>query len=58
VFSLTTTDVVSGGLNGGYEMTIAGTGFPEHPNKITFTLCSQQCTVTSIDNIQAKIKVP
>jgi len=48
----------SGGLNGGYEVTIDAIGLPLKPSEITFTICSQTCTITSISNIQAKIIIP
>ncbi len=48
----------AGGNNGGYEVTIVGTGFPSDKKLITFTLCGQYCTITSINNIEAKIMVP
>lgn len=48
----------SGGVNGGYEVTVVGTGFPSDTTEIVFTLCSQKCTINSLNNIEAKLMVP
>ncbi len=56
--ALTSVTSSSGGLNGGYEVTIVGKGFPSSPSDITFMLCGQKCTINSINNIEAKIMVP
>jgi hypothetical protein len=56
--ALTSVTSSSGGLNGGYEVTIVGKGFPSSPSDMTFMLCGQKCTINSINNIEAKIMVP
>jgi hypothetical protein len=49
--NLVTVTNSSGGTNGGYEVTIAATGLPSKISDITFTLCSQTSTITSLNNI-------
>jgi hypothetical protein len=56
--TLTVLSVTSGGTNGGYIMTLNGTGFPSNLSDATVKLCGKQATITSINNIQAQIIVP
>jgi hypothetical protein len=48
----------TGGVNGGYQITLTGSGFPSNPTQITFTLCSQLCTIISLNNVAATVLVP
>ena len=41
----------TGGNNGGYLITMAGTGFPLDKSKITIEICQKQATIKSINNI-------
>lgn len=56
--ALTSVASNSGGINGGYEVTIAATGLPSDPTVISFSLCSKKCSINSISNKQAKIMIP
>jgi hypothetical protein len=56
--ALTSVTSSSGGLNGGYEVTVSGKGFPQTTSQIDFTLCSKKCTLNSLNNIEAKLAVP
>lgn len=56
--TLTALSVTSGGNNGGYFMTLTGTGFPLSIPNATVNICGKQATITSISNIQAQIIVP
>lgn len=56
--TLTTLSVTSGGTNGGYVMTLTGTGFPSSISGATVNICGKQAAITSINNIQAQIIVP
>jgi hypothetical protein len=53
VMGLTLTAVTnsSGGVNGGYEVIVDGTGFPVKSTDVTFTMCAQTCSITSLNNI-------
>lgn len=48
----------SGGNNGGYLVTLTGSGFPLDPTKITIEMCQKQATVKSSNNIQVEFYVP
>jgi hypothetical protein len=56
--TLTSLSITSGGANGGYVLTLAGTGFPSSLQTATITICGQQATIQSISNINAQIIVP
>ena len=56
--NLTAISASTGGVNGGYSVTITGTGFPSSTDQITFSVCSQNSTVSSVNNIQATILIP
>jgi hypothetical protein len=50
--------VSQGGRNGGYYITITGTGFPSEASKIAITLCGAAATVKSTTSTQASFYVP
>lgn len=49
--TLTSVTNSNGGVNGGYEVAIDAIGLPLKSNDVTFTMCSQTCTVTALTNI-------
>lgn len=56
--TLTSLSMTSGGSNGGYVITLQGTGFPTNIASATITICGQQATIQSLTNINAQIIVP
>ncbi len=57
-FSLTSLNPANGNANGGYDLTIIGTGFPSDPSQVTFKVCDQFCTIKSLNNINAVLTTP
>lgn len=55
---LTSLDKQNGDQNGGYSLLLAGTGFPLNAAAAKITICGQDATILSINNIQATIIVP
>lgn len=56
--TLTSLSATSGGANGGYTLTLTGTGFPISLQGATVNICGQNATISSITNINAEIIVP
>lgn len=56
--TLTSLSVSSGGDNGGYVLTLQGTGFPANLADATITICGKTATINSLTNINAQIIVP
>jgi hypothetical protein len=56
--TLTSLSLASGGDNGGYVLTLTGTGFPTNIQSATIDICGQQATISTITNINAQIIVP
>lgn len=56
--ALTSLSASSGGDNGGYVLTLQGTGFPANLADATITICGQKATINSLTNINAQIIVP
>ena len=48
----------SGGNNGGYLVTLTGSGFPLDPTKMTIEMCQKQATVKSSTNINVQFYIP
>ena len=48
-----TPSITSGGNNGGYTLTLTGTGYPSEKSEITFELCDQTATIITLTNIKA-----
>jgi hypothetical protein len=57
-FALTSVSPTSGSANGGYDVTVVGTGFPSSPKDITFKICGQFCTIKSLTNVGAVLTIP
>ena len=57
-FALTSVTPSSGRANGGYDVTIVGTGFPQNAKDITFKVCDQLCTIKSLTNVGAVLTMP
>lgn len=57
---LTTTglSVTTGGNNGGYLITLTGTGFPLDKTKMSIEVCAKKATIQSITNINAQFYIP
>lgn len=49
--TLTSLDIISGGVNGGYPMILSGKGFPLDPKVANIVICGQAATINSITNI-------
>lgn len=47
-----------GNANGGYDITILGSGFPENTRDIAFKICDQLCTIKSLTNVNAIVTIP
>jgi len=50
--------VTTGGNNGGYLISLSGTGFPLEKNKIVVEMCSKKATVQSVNNIKVDFYIP
>ncbi len=48
----------TGGSNGGYEITLSGSGFPTDSTMTTINLCGVNAQILSISSTQAKIIAP
>ncbi len=56
--ALTSVNPNNGSTNGGYDVTIVGTGFPQNAKDITFKVCNQLCTIKSLTNVEAVLTMP
>lgn len=56
--TLTSLDKQNGGQNGGYNLTLTGTGYPMDITKAKISICGKLATILSINNIEATIIVP
>ena len=53
-----TLSVTTGGNNGGYLISLTGTGFPLDKSKILIEVCSNNATIKSVSNIKVDFYVP
>ena len=54
----TSLSVTSGGNNGGYLVSLTGTGFPLDKKLIDIQMCNNSATVNAVNNIQVDFFVP